>query len=219
MSAIATSTNKLPPHSGRRTSGETATSSKAPLSLRADNPEDYNALERPQEPTSKRFVDWYREYQSLVKSIVQKTFTNPSKAEEVCSDVWMKVMKAEPNYDPDRSQETTFITMIARSHVIDTLRRDRVRATVRGTEFESDLADNRAPPQGQRLYSQEQTRQVLGQIAKLPELQRDVIHMSYLRGMTLSDVASTLGIPLGTVKSALSRALTKLRDGNLPEAA
>jgi RNA polymerase sigma-70 factor (ECF subfamily) len=49
-------------------------------------------------------------------------------------------------------------------------------------------------------------------IAELPELQRGVIERTYLQGFTLREVSEQLGAPLGTVKSALSRGLGRLRD-------
>jgi RNA polymerase sigma-70 factor (ECF subfamily) len=49
-------------------------------------------------------------------------------------------------------------------------------------------------------------------IAELPELQRVVIERTYLQGFTLREVSEQLGAPLGTVKSALSRGLGRLRD-------
>lgn len=218
MSAIATSI-RLPSLPGKSTSNEATTSSRATLSLRADNPEDYQALARPQPQTSLRFAEWYKEYQSLVRSVVRKTFTNPSKAEDVCAETWIRIMKAEPNYDPQRSKETTFIKMIARAHVIDSLRRDAVRAGVRGSGVKFDIADQRAAPHGLRINSAEQLQRLQEQVSKLPELQRDVIRFAYIQGMSLREIATTLSIPLGTVKSALSRALAKLREGNLSEAA
>jgi RNA polymerase sigma-70 factor (ECF subfamily) len=49
-------------------------------------------------------------------------------------------------------------------------------------------------------------------IDELPELQRVVIERTYLQGFTLREVSEQLGAPLGTVKSALSRGLGRLRD-------
>ncbi len=49
-------------------------------------------------------------------------------------------------------------------------------------------------------------------IQELPALQREVIERTYLRGFTLREVSEQLDAPLGTVKSALSRGLTRLRE-------
>jgi RNA polymerase sigma-70 factor (ECF subfamily) len=49
-------------------------------------------------------------------------------------------------------------------------------------------------------------------VAELPELQRVVIERTYIQGFTLREVSEQLNAPLGTVKSALSRGLARLRD-------
>ncbi|MFM8641437.1 MAG: RNA polymerase sigma factor, partial [Phycisphaerales bacterium] len=49
-------------------------------------------------------------------------------------------------------------------------------------------------------------------VAELPELQRVVIERTYIQGFTLREVSEQLGAPLGTIKSALSRGLARLRD-------
>ena len=55
------------------------------------------------------------------------------------------------------------------------------------------------------------TRELLGRsIAGLPDLYRSVLHLHYWLGMTVAEVASTLAIPDGTVKSYLFRAGAKL---------
>jgi RNA polymerase sigma-70 factor (ECF subfamily) len=50
------------------------------------------------------------------------------------------------------------------------------------------------------------------QLARLPELQRTVIERAYMQGFSLREIAEQLDAPLGTVKSALSRGLAKLRE-------
>jgi RNA polymerase sigma-70 factor (ECF subfamily) len=49
-------------------------------------------------------------------------------------------------------------------------------------------------------------------VAEPPELQRVVIERTYIQGFTLREVSEQLGAPLGTIKSALSRGLARLRD-------
>ena len=49
-------------------------------------------------------------------------------------------------------------------------------------------------------------------IAELPELQQNVVTRAYLGGQTLRQISDELETPLGTVKSALSRALVRLRE-------
>ena len=54
-------------------------------------------------------------------------------------------------------------------------------------------------------------------IARLPELQRTVVTRAYLGGQTLRQIGEELNTPIGTIKSALSRALVRLRERGLSE--
>ena len=53
---------------------------------------------------------------------------------------------------------------------------------------------------------------VMQRIDQLPELQKTVVKRTYLNGQTLKQIGTELGVPLGTIKSALSRALVRLRE-------
>jgi RNA polymerase sigma-70 factor (ECF subfamily) len=65
---------------------------------------------------------------------------------------------------------------------------------------------------GQRILDEEVNTKLLERIAELPELQRVVIERAYLQGYTLREVSEQLDAPLGTIKSALSRGLARLRE-------
>ena len=75
------------------------------------------------------------------------------------------------------------------------------------TGIASDLNPNES-----RLADSESADLLRKRIGELPELQRTVIERAYLQGFTLREVASQLDAPLGTVKSALSRGLNRLRE-------
>ena len=69
----------------------------------------------------------------------------------------------------------------------------------------------RAAPQSSIEGSEGRDR-LRRQLTRLPELQRTVIELAYLQGFSLREIAAQLNSPLGTVKSALSRGLTRLRE-------
>jgi RNA polymerase sigma-70 factor (ECF subfamily) len=70
---------------------------------------------------------------------------------------------------------------------------------------------------GANMESQERFGELLERIAKLPELQRTVVTRAYLGGQTLRQIGEELNTPIGTIKSALSRALVRLRERNTDE--
>jgi RNA polymerase sigma-70 factor (ECF subfamily) len=101
--------------------------------------------------------------------------------------------------------------LIARRHLIDRIRRSAVRPSA--SAMEGDIA-SQAPdnvPDRQSL-DDERSVKLRRRIAELPELQRIVIERAYLQGYTLREVSEQLNAPLGTVKSALSRGLERLRE-------
>jgi RNA polymerase sigma-70 factor (ECF subfamily) len=101
--------------------------------------------------------------------------------------------------------------LIARRHLIDRLRRNAVRGTP-GT-FQPDAPDTQGGHRPeQRPQEDERNVSLMQRVAELPELQRVVIERAYLQGYTLREVSEQLEAPLGTVKSALSRGLARLRE-------
>lgn len=65
---------------------------------------------------------------------------------------------------------------------------------------------------GASMEHDERVQAILEKVATLPELQRTVVIRAYLGGQTLRQIGEELGTPIGTIKSALSRALTRLRE-------
>jgi RNA polymerase sigma-70 factor (ECF subfamily) len=64
---------------------------------------------------------------------------------------------------------------------------------------------------------QERFGTLMKKIDQLPELQRTVVVRAYLNGQTLRQIGEELNTPLGTIKSALSRALVRLREREVNE--
>ena len=101
--------------------------------------------------------------------------------------------------------------LIGRRHLIDRLRRNAVRGTTRAYEGDPAATNIENGPEKQPQEAERNIR-LLEKIAELPKLQRIVIERAYLHGYTLREVSQQLEAPLGTVKSALSRGLAKLRE-------
>jgi len=70
------------------------------------------------------------------------------------------------------------------------------------------------PSPARGVENQERYSNLMQRIEKLPELQKKVVTRAYLNGQTLRQIGEELNTPLGTVKSALSRALVRLREND-----
>jgi RNA polymerase sigma-70 factor (ECF subfamily) len=108
--------------------------------------------------------------------------------------------------------------LITRRHLIDKLRRRGVRIDAAPLESEPAVPNaepgsgGSGDPRVAHRISDEQRQWLKDCLRELPELQRSVIERTYLQGFTLREVSEQLNAPLGTVTSALSRGLMRLRE-------
>ena len=126
-------------------------------------------------------------------------------AEEVLHDVFVEAFRSAGAYDASRGSVRTWLLLRMRSRSLD-----RVKSAGRSRRVsleESSLA--RIPAAGTPGSGDE--RRIAEVLVQLPRDQRIVIELSYFDGLSSSEIAERLGVPLGTVKSRTAAALTKLR--------
>jgi RNA polymerase sigma-70 factor (ECF subfamily) len=148
----------------------------------------------------------------LVFGLVLRILGDPSVAEEVLFDVFTQVWRQAGRYDLNRGAPLGWLTTIARSRAIDRLRSEKqyqqndelTEAAGQGRPAAGDPETNTAISEMQRF--------VRGALNSLTVEQREVIELSYYSGMTQSEVASHLGLPLGTVKTRTRLGMIKLRE-------
>ena len=147
---------------------------------------------------------------SLVYKVAWQFQPNHAEAEEAVQEIFVRLWRTADRYDPRRAKLVTWVMLIARRHLIDRLRRSAVRPTAVG--FDGDLPDrpDRARPDDPPQTTESHAA-IIKRMNDLPELQRTVIERAYLHGFTLREISEQLDAPLGTIKSALSRGLARLR--------
>lgn len=140
---------------------------------------------------------------------------NVQTAEEVVEDTFWQIWRQAPRFDPARGNATAWMLTMTRSRALDALR--RVDPAMPDTEFgehEVDLADG---PEEQLAHSQA-GKQLNAALARLEPLPRQLVALAFFRGLSHEEIATHTGLPLGTVKSHIRRALIRLRDTLLPGA-
>ena len=147
-------------------------------------------------------------YGALVWSLVRKSIQNHSHAEDAVQEIFISLWKAADRFDPQLGSEPVFITTIARRRLID-----RHRRHLRGPELESldevVLAD--PDPGLARVDLGDEAGQALAVLERLRPEQRKLLEMSIVGGMTHNEIATSVGLPLGTVKSQIRRGLLRVR--------
>jgi len=135
-----------------------------------------------------------------------------AEAEDAVQEVFVRLWRTAGRYDDSRSALVTWVMLISRRHLVDKLRRTKAR--LRTSTIEQPAAANvEAAPEGaSRMDVNERLKVLMQRIEQLPELQKTVVTRAYLGGQTLRQIGEELNTPLGTIKSALSRALVRLRE-------
>jgi RNA polymerase sigma-70 factor (ECF subfamily) len=157
--------------------------------------------------------EMYDRFGSLVYRMAYQAMPTRADADDAVQEVFVRLWKTADRFDPKRAALVTWVMLITRRHLVDRLRRSRARITA-GSIEEAAVRDERRETEtvGGRLERSERFAQVMEKIAELPELQQNVVTRAYLGGQTLRQISDELETPLGTVKSALSRALVRLRE-------
>lgn len=174
------------------------------------NHEDWELMQRIAEGQEAAASELYDRFGALVFKAARQVLPTRAEAEDAVQEVFVRLWKTADRYDPSRAKLVTWVMLIGRRHLIDRLRRKQVRPT--DLSLEGDPAWERGAGDSSRIESQERDQLLYKRVTELPALQREVIERAYLQGFTLREVAEQLDAPLGTVKSALSRGLARLRD-------
>lgn len=162
-------------------------------------------------------AELYDRFGSLVFRMACQSMPSRAEAEDAVQEVFIRLWRTAGRYDDRRSALVTWVMLISRRHLVDKLRRSKAR--LRPASI--DQAGEAVAKGGgvDRMELSEKMKVVMERIEQLPELQRTVVTRAYLGGQTLRQIGEELGTPLGTVKSALSRALVRLRERGVEELA
>lgn len=155
----------------------------------------------------------YDRFGSLVYKTARQILPSRSEADDAVQEVFIRLWQTADRFDPRRAKLVTWVMLIARRHLIDRLRRHVANPPPSALDDDWTLEGGSGRPgPGQPTADDERNRRLRERIADLPALQRIVIERAYLQGFTLREVSEQLEAPLGTIKSALSRGLSKLRE-------
>jgi len=176
------------------------------------NAVDLDLMQRIASQDEQAVEEMYDRFGSLVYRMAYQAMPTRADTEDAVQEVFVRLWKTADRFDPKRAALVTWVMLIARRHLVDRLRRTRARISASSLEEAAVAQRGNVQAISQRLEQDERFAAIMEKIADLPELQQNVIHRAYLGGQTLRQISEELGTPLGTIKSALSRALVRLRE-------
>lgn len=164
--------------------------------------------------------DLYRATVGRVYGLALRIVRNPAVAEEVAEDTFWQVWRQAPRFDPQRGTALAWVLTIARSRALDAVRAcaraqaDTVSADAMGEALDAQVLHDQAemPHAPHDLLEAAQSHaQLHGALCKLEPVSRQLVALAFFKGLTHEEIAGQTGLPLGTVKSHIRRALHVLR--------
>jgi RNA polymerase sigma factor (sigma-70 family) len=150
-----------------------------------------------------------RRFQARVFGLARSIVGDPSMAEEIAQEAFLRVWRHAEAYDHRRARVDTWLLSITRNLAIDQLRIRRATAVDPAELDRMDVILLRPSEGGEELGDElAALREALG---ALPADQRRALVMAALYGYTASEISEIEGTPLGTTKSRIRAALQKLR--------
>lgn len=152
----------------------------------------------------------YDRYSSLVYSLALRVLANPQEAEDLTQEVFLTFWRSS-NYNPARGSLSSFLTTLTRSRAIDRLRSRGTVLKFLQRWSETMTTDTSSPTPFEVASLNQRSHYVRNALAQLPDNHRQVLEMAYYEGLSQSEIARTLNIPLGTVKTWARQGLLTLR--------
>ncbi len=153
---------------------------------------------------------FYKRTVKLVYGMAFRVISNTHEAEEVALEVFMQVWKNAANYNPDLSEPLTWLLMITKRRALDR-KRNITKKLITDETFDENIAGTEES--AELSYIAGQRREIVrNALDQLTQKQRRVIELSYYYQMSHGEIAESLGMPLGSVKSTIRVAMVKLRN-------
>jgi RNA polymerase sigma-70 factor, ECF subfamily len=173
----------------------------------ASEASDADLLARVGEHDREAFEILYGRYVRPVFSLALRRLGDRGHAEDAVQEAFAAIWRSASTYRPERGAAGGWLYTVARNAIVDRLRRN-------GPAYDSELpelASSEAGPAEQAEDSYVSWR-VHRALEELPPREREVIELAYWSGMSQSEVADYLDLPLGTVKTRTRSGLARLAD-------
>ena len=147
----------------------------------------------------------YLEYQSRVMAYIRNRISNKEEAEDLQSEVFLKVCKNADKFDTQKASVSTWIYTITRNTLTDYFRVHKADAELpEDLEWEADPYED--------IYQEETLGELADALKGLTEAERDLIVLHYYENLPLTEISQRMKLGYGKTKLLHNQALKKLRD-------
>ena len=149
-------------------------------------------------------------YGALVWSIARRFASDVDDAEDAVQEAFIELWRKAVRYDPARSSEPTFVAMLVRRRLIDRVRQraSRVQGEVEIETLELATPHSTTEP----IELADEARHAARALLELRPDERRVLELSIYHGLTHEQIARSIRMPLGTVKTHIRKGLARVRE-------
>ncbi|MBA2522782.1 MAG: sigma-70 family RNA polymerase sigma factor [Solirubrobacterales bacterium] len=186
--------------------------SSHPLTLRPERLADEELMAIVDRKDPAAFEVLYDRHGGAAFSLAYRIVGDRSAAEDVAQEAFLSIWRSNARFDRARGSVRSWVLSVVRNRAIDALRRGGGHAPKLDHDDESLLeARPAAELTDTEALRRETSRELQDALEELPTDQSQVIQLAYFGGFSHSEIASMLGMPLGTVKGRMRLGLEKIR--------
>ncbi len=148
----------------------------------------------------------YEKYHEKVFSYIRNHVNQIEDAEDLCSDVFVKIYSKLDTFDESKASISTWIYAMTSNTVIDFYRTNHIHS-----EIPEDLAEDKSLIEDEVLNN-ESLELLAGALRSLPQELMDIVVLRYYKGLTLQEVATQMNLSYGVTKLRHKEALGRLKD-------
>ena len=153
-------------------------------------------------------AELYDRYGRPAYALAVRIVRDPALAQDAVQDAFLTAWRTAASFDPARGTAATWLLTLVHRRAVDVVRReDRRRASPLD---EAPVASGEATDEAAEV--REERQRVQAALAVLTPTEREALELAYYGGLSQSEIAERLGVPLGTVKSRMFAGLARLRD-------
>jgi RNA polymerase sigma-70 factor (ECF subfamily) len=180
-----------------------------------EEPSDLALVDRAQrspEAAREAFGQLVARYEKPLFNFILRTVRSRALAEEMFQETFLRAYRALPQFQPTAQGASVraWLYRIAVNLCRDEVRSSRYQTQAAYSDEVSAKVASEAPSPEQRAQAQQRAALVRAALAELTETQREVLVLFQYQGLSYPEIAETLGVPLGTVKSRMHAALLAL---------
>ncbi|MGN6250447.1 MAG: ECF RNA polymerase sigma factor SigK [Marmoricola sp.] len=157
------------------------------------------------------FAQLYDATASRLNGLVLRVVRDPAQTEEVTQEIFVEIWRQSARYDESAGSPLAWMMTIAHRRAVDRVRSAEASSR-RDTSYEQRTREVDHDQTAEAATANLEGQRVRTALKSLTEAQRSAIELAYFGGYTHTEVASLLGLPLGTAKTRIRDGLIRLRD-------